>query len=52
MGSIDFVEVIKDLRAMDYDGYAAIEVNAVPDILGSAQRSIDYLRPIISAVYR
>lgn len=52
MGSIDFVEVIKDLKAMDYDGYAAIEVSAVPDILGSAQRSIDYLRPIISAVYR
>lgn len=49
-GCIDFVEVIKDLKAMDYKGYAAIEVSPIPSILGSAQRSMDYLRPIIEAV--
>lgn len=49
-GSIDFVEVVKDLKAMDYDGYVAIEVNPIPSILESAQRSIDYLRPIIERV--
>lgn len=49
-GCIDFVEVIKDLKAMNYDGYAAIEVSPIPSILGSAQRSMDYLRPIMEAV--
>lgn len=46
-GCIDFVEVIKDLWAMNYDGYIAIEVNPIPSILGSAKRSIDYLKPIM-----
>lgn len=49
-GSIDFVEVVKDLKAMAYDGYATIEVSPIPDILGSAKRSMDYLKPIIEIV--
>ena len=49
-GSIDFVEVIKDLAAMGYDGYAAVEVEARPSILGSAQNAINYLGPIMAAV--
>lgn len=49
-GCIDFVEVVKDLHAMDYSGYVAIEVKPIPSILESAQQSISYLRPIINAV--
>lgn len=48
-GCIDFAEVIKDLVAMDYEGYAAVEVTAIPSILASAQQSIDYLQPIMDA---
>lgn len=49
-GCIDFVEVVKDLHAMNYSGYVAVEVNPVPGILESAQQSMSYLRPIIDAV--
>ena len=46
-GCIDFVEVIKDLEAMDYAGYATVEVTPVPSVLGSAEESIRYLQPIL-----
>ena len=49
-GCIDFVEVIKDLKAMDYEGYAAVEVTPVPSILDSARESMEYLKPIIEKV--
>ena len=51
-GGIDFVEAIKDLQAMDYRGYVTVEIHAIPSILGSAERSMNYLKPIIEAVYR
>ncbi len=50
-GCIDFVEVIKDLEAMDYSGYATVEVHPVPSILGSAEWAMNYLKPIMEAVY-
>lgn len=49
-GCIDFVEVIKDLNAMQYDGYAAVECHPIPSILGSAQCAMDYLKPIIDTL--
>lgn len=47
MGCIDFAEIIKDLKAMNYPDYLAVEVNAIPSILESAKVSADYLRPLL-----
>ena len=49
-GCIDFVEVVKDLAAMGYDGYAAVEIEPKPSILDSARNAMKYLGPIVEAV--
>lgn len=50
MGSIDFVDAVKILSAMDYQGYIGVEVLPKPDFYIAAQRSIDYLKPILASV--
>ena len=49
-GSIDFVEALKILTAMDYDGYVTMEPLYKPDMLTCAQRSIDFLKPIMASL--
>src|SRR5581483_5487785 len=48
-GAVDFPSVVKQLRAMNYDGWIVVEQDVLPGMgtpKASAQRNRDYLRAI------
>ncbi|MGI6083944.1 MAG: TIM barrel protein [Acetivibrionales bacterium] len=51
-GSIDFVEVLKMLYAMNYKGYVTVECLPVPSLLESARLSMEFLAPIMKSLER
>jgi len=42
-GSINFVEVLRILKALQYDGYLSLEIAQLPDPLTAAKNSWEYL---------
>lgn len=42
-GSINFVEVLRVLKALKYDGYLSLEIAQLPDSLTAARKSWEYL---------
>jgi len=49
-GNIDFVEITKILKALNYKGFVTVEVLPIPDLFTAAEKSMMYLKPIFSIV--
>jgi len=43
-GQIDFLNIMRALKALKYDGFISLEVMQKPDQYTAASRSIEYLR--------
>lgn len=46
-GHIDFLEIVRVLKALEYDRFISIEINQLPDSRTAAQASFNYLNKII-----
>jgi len=46
-GHIDFVEIIRVLKALNYNRYISIEIDQIPDSYHAAKESFEYLNNII-----
>lgn len=49
-GHLDFAQIVGTLREMGYRGFLAAEILPAPDDFTAAERSISYLRKILSAL--
>ena len=48
-GNLNFIETVKALRAVGYNGYLSVEIAQPPDAFDTAVKAREYLANIISA---
>ncbi|RPI84688.1 MAG: sugar phosphate isomerase/epimerase [Chloroflexi bacterium] len=48
MGHLDFQQLVRKLKEMDYQGYVSAEIIPVPDSDSAARKWMDFIRPLIS----
>jgi sugar phosphate isomerase/epimerase len=46
-GNLDFLGIVKTLRAVGYDGWIAVEINDRPDIRTAAGAAAGYVRALL-----